>query len=278
MSARTLLTEWLAELRTALRENTPLRLALWWQLVLLAIGLVALPFDSRRILGINPWIKPLKFELSVILYLLTLALFLYALARDTSRLSAWKRSRFWLGIGFAVCMTVENTVIALQSARGVRSHMNYTSLADGVLFGIMGVFIFINTALVFWLFVVWCVAHPRVKAATKWGIGFGLAMLLLGSVEGVMIVQHGAHTVGAKDGLDGLPFLNWSRGYGDLRVAHFFAIHALQIFPLAGVLFSMTRWRRSLQIVAVCLFVGAYTGGVWWLFAEAMRAHPLLAY
>ena len=269
---------WMEELRAALRESTPLRLALWWQLILLAISLLALPFDTRRILGLNPWIKPMKFELSVVLYLLTLALFLYALLRDTVQQSAWKRTRLWLGSGFALCMTVENTVIALQSARGVRSHMNYTSLTDGVLFGIMGLFILLNTLLVLWLLVVWCIAHPRVKAATRWGVGFGLGMLLLGSVEGFFIVQHGAHTIGAQDGLDGMPFLNWSRGYGDLRVAHFFAIHALQIFPLAGVLFSTTRWRRSLQILAVCLFAAVYTGGVWWLFAEAMRARPLLAY
>lgn len=272
------LAQWREDFYASLRESAPMRLALYWQLILLFGGLLAMPFDSRRVLGINPWIKPLKFEVSVIVYLLTIAMFLWALGRDTKRLEGWKRSRFWLGSGFAVCMTVENTIIALQSGRGVRSHMNFTSVGNALLFAVMGVFIALNTALVAWLLGLWCFAHPRVKAATRWGVGLGIVVLLLGSLEGAAIVQHGAHTVGAKDGMEGLPFLNWSRGFGDLRVAHFFAIHALQVFPLAGVLFSATRWKRGVQVAAVCLFAVLYTGGVWWLFAEAMRGRPVIAY
>ena len=42
------------------------------------------------------------------------------------------------------------------------------------------------------------------------------------------------HTVGDIDGGPGLPFFNWSRHHGDLRVSHFFGIHSLQIIPLVG--------------------------------------------
>lgn len=42
------------------------------------------------------------------------------------------------------------------------------------------------------------------------------------------------HTIGANDGSEGLLITNWSKQYGDLRVAHFFGIHALQILPLLG--------------------------------------------
>ena len=265
-------------LRAAMVTNRPMRLALWWQMILLAVSVVAMPFDRRCILGLNPWVKPMKFEISVIVYLLTVVLMLYGLR--------WHRSetdgkglpllRQWLSIGFALAMTVENTVIALQSGRGVRSHMNYTSALNGVLFSLMGLFIVVNTVLVAWLLVLWFAARVRTVAAVTWGVRLGLVTLLLGSVEGFVMVQHGGHTVGAKDGLAGLYFLDWSRGYGDLRVAHFFALHALQVFPLSGLLLASTRLRQSMQVIAIWLFAAAYLSGVGWLFSEALQGRPLL--
>lgn len=265
-------------MKAALAASPALRIALVWQVVLLAAGVLAMPFDHRLILGLNPWIKPMKFELSVIIYLLTIALLLYGLRwhRSAKDGRALLRTRSQLGWGFAAAMTVENTVIALQSLRGVRSHMNFTSPLNASLFGLMGLFILVNTAVLAWLLLLWFIAQVRTPAAVTWGVRLGLLMLLAGSWEGGFIVVHGGHTVGAVDGLPGLPFVNWSRGHGDLRVAHFFALHALQVLPLAGLLFSRLRMARSAQVAAVFLFAGAYTGGVWWLFAMAMRGRPLL--
>ena len=43
------------------------------QLALMVIMLGALPFDSRLVSGVNPWIKPIKFPQSIAAYVLTIA-------------------------------------------------------------------------------------------------------------------------------------------------------------------------------------------------------------
>ena len=254
-------------------ENRGLMVSVWWNVVLLVLSVAALPFDPRRILGLNPWIKPIKFELSVILFLLTLAVLLSAVGRT----GEWAKLRGWIGWGIGVAMIVENSIIALQSLRGVRSHMNFSTPFDGVSFGIMGGFILLSTILVAVVLVLYCITDTGLPMALVWGIRLGLLVLLAGSVEGVLIVTHGAHTVGMADGGPGVPFLNWSTGHGDLRVAHFFALHALQIFTLVGLGLSSTSLRSGLQTGLVFLFAVVYGGAVWALFAQAMAGRPVVS-
>jgi hypothetical protein len=249
-------------------ENQGILLAVWWNVVLLALSVAALPFDHRRILGLNPWVKPIKFEISVIVFLLSMG----ALLSRLGRLGAWPRARQWMAWGFGVAMIVENTIIAMQSLRGVRSHMNIATLFDGVAFGVMGVFIAFNTVLVAVLLVLYLRTRTGLPMAVGWGIGLGLAVMLAGSFEGVfMIARYWGHTVGAKDGGPGLAFVNWSTQHGDMRVAHFFALHALQAFVLAGWGMSRMPVKAWMQTAATVGFAVVYSGVVWGLFEQAVR-------
>ncbi len=257
-------------LQEALRQSPGLRWGVWWNVGLLVASLAAMPFDTRKILGLNPWVKPFKFDVSVILFLLTVAVLLWALG------DGWRTSKIWIGWGMGVAMMVEDTVIALQSLRGVRSHMNFDTPLDAGLFAVMGVFIVVNTVLAAWLLVVWMRTDAGLPAAVVWGIRLGLLALLAASIEGVRMVGHGGHTVGALDGGPGLALVNWSTRYGDLRVAHFFALHALQIFPLFGMALASTRLRAGAQTLGVFGFAAVYLATVWWLFAEAMRGVPVI--
>jgi hypothetical protein len=257
----------------AVQGNLGLAWGVWWNVGLLVLSLAAMPFDGRRILGLNPWVKPVKFEISVIIFLVTVAVMLWALG-ERAELA---QTKVWLGWGFGVAMIVENTVIALQSARGVRSHMNFTTPLNTSLFAVMGIFILANTIFGAWLLVLWCRTNSGLPPAVVWGIRLGLLMLLAASIEGVRMVGHRSHTVGAADGGPGLAFVNWSTGHGDLRVAHFFALHALQIFPLAGLALAATQLRNSLQVATLFGFAAVYGATVWWLFAMAMRGMPLMA-
>jgi hypothetical protein len=68
-----------------------------------------------------------------------------------------------------------------------------------------------------------------------------MGIFLAGNAIGGYMLARGSHTVGAPDGSQGLPFLNWSTVAGDLRIAHFIALHAIQIIPM----FAWLLWRMS---------------------------------
>jgi hypothetical protein len=91
----------------------------------------------------------------------------------------------------------------------------------------------------------------------------------------------GAHSVGVADGGPGLPIFGWSTVGGDMRVAHFVGLHALQFLPLFGWL--LTR-RRSLfallttsdRLALVCTCGLSYLGLVMLLTWQALRGQSVI--
>lgn len=78
-----------------------------------------------------------------------------------------------------------------------------------------------------------------------------------------------SHTVGAPDGGGGLRFLNWYRTNGDLRVAHFIGMHALQVLPLMA--FYVLKNTK-----AVFVFSGLYLLLAVWVLVQALQGKPFL--
>jgi hypothetical protein len=65
---------------------------------------------------------------------------LVTLAAILSGLHGFDRSRVWIGAGVGISLSIENCIILLQSLRGVRSHMNYSTPLNAHLFELMAVF------------------------------------------------------------------------------------------------------------------------------------------
>jgi hypothetical protein len=228
-------------------------------LTLVVVTLISIS-DQRLILGLNPWIKPMKFLTSATIFLWTVAWFM----PETT--SARGRAIVRWVIGPA--MAIEMLCIIIQAARGTTSHFNTATLFDAAIFTIMGLAIAINTvAMVVFLALLRRDSPPQ-RAGYIWGIRLGVVIFLLASAEGAVILGNNAHTVGAPDGGAGLPFVNWSTEHGDLRVAHFFGMHALQLLPLIGFLAKS----RNLVVVTSILWAAAMSG----LLLMALNGQPLL--
>ncbi|ALW85720.1 hypothetical protein AUC43_11850 [Hymenobacter sedentarius] len=252
-----------------LRQANP---ALFWtgalNLALAVLALALLPFDARVVTGLPVWMKPLKFSLSILAYAWTLGWLLAQLPKHA------QRSVRRLSLGVAVSMLVEQAVIWGQAARGTTSHFNTGSALSGVLFGLMGWFIMVNTLMTFWaLWLVWR-HRPRGAAGTVWGIRLGLLLFVVGSLIGGVMIHFNQHTVGAPDGGPGLPGLGWSTRAGDLRAAHFLGMHALQVVPLLG--WALSRWVPGRAVLLTWVGAALYAGGVAGLFALALAGRPLL--
>jgi hypothetical protein len=68
--------------------------------------------------------------------------------------------------------------------------------------------------------------------------------------------------------------MGWSRSGGDLRVAHFFALHLHQALPLAGWLIVAGGMRRPLAAVhGAALAMLAFTA---FTFVQALSGQPFL--
>ena len=108
-------------------------------------------------------------------------------------------------------------------------------------------------------------------------IQLGIAIFLVAGYFGDVMVTNAAHSFGAEDGGPGLPILNWSVETGDLRVAHAFGLHALQLMPLVGYLVTRADWPESRQVVTVWVITIRYAALVYWTYAQALAGRPLIA-
>jgi len=195
-----------------------------------------------------------------------------------------------------ISIVLEMVTIITQVARGTTSHFNLTSPLNTFLWMAMGTFI-VFVWIMNLLLAILLIGQHITDRAFAWSlrlgvlisfVGMAVAFLMVGPTpaQKVAIVAHqrariiGAHSVGIADGGPGLPIVGWSTVGGDLRVAHFAGLHALQVLPLLGWLISRRRFiQRSSerQRLNVIWFSGlTYLGAVLLLAWQALRGQSLI--
>ncbi|MFD3779361.1 hypothetical protein [Streptomyces sp. NPDC058612] len=247
---------------------------------------VGLVVDDRRLVGSPIWHKPFKFSVSFAVYAFTLA-WMYSL------LSRGRRTGWWTGLVIVVAAVVEMAVIVGQVIRGRRSHFNNETPLDEALFSVMG-----TTVVVLWLgTLVLAVAlwrRPLVDRSATWAIRLGSVIGLVGLALGFLMTSPtdaqlarqitdtvGAHSVGVPDGGPHLPLTGWSATGGDLRIAHFVGMHALQLLPLLALALAFAAGRYGWALgdnarVRLVLVSGAGYAGLVALTAwQALRGQAL---
>ena len=228
---------------------------------------VAMLVDDRTLDGARIWVKPLKFEVSLAIFGATLAVMVPLAGRGYA---ASRAARWLVGI-MASGAVVELLWIILQAARGERSHFNEQSIVGQAMYGVMGVF-----AVAFVLAPIPLALHAwrERSGGLRAGIVSAVALnLLLGGGVGAWLSTKGSHFIGG-DGTDasGLAFVGWSTTGGDLRIAHFVGLHAMQAMLLLGLLTA--RWRPSSGALAVVLAAAGWTAATAWLTVTALRGLP----
>jgi hypothetical protein len=244
------------------RRNKILYIFGWVNIIAAIACLILTRSDDTIVLGINAWIKPMKFYTSI-------AIFCWTIAWYMEYLDAKRKVRAY-SIMVVIVMTIEMTVITWQAANGRLSHFNITTPLYAILFALMGIAI---TILSLWTgYIDYLFFRQKLFSVPMnyiWGIRIGILLFVIFSFEGGLMASRMAHTVGAEDGGPGLPIVNWSRSYGDLRVAHFFGMHALQVIPLTS--YFLTKNKKQ-----VFLFSAVYFLLVLVIFVRALNGMAFL--
>jgi hypothetical protein len=233
--------------------------------------------------------KPLKFAVSIAIYGATL-LWMLTFIPDRPRLVA---AISW---GVLLALGIEMVLIVMQVLRNTTSHFNQATSFDAAVFSAMGIAIaglrVLNAIVAFLL------SRRRfAEGPIVWGVRLGLVVGLLGMAVAVLMTLPtpeqdamiaatgsssivGAHTVGVADGGPGLPVVGWSTEGGDLRVAHFVGLHALQILPLLGLalvrfgpVWLPMRDRSRLVGIAAAFWIALTLLLTW----QALRGQSLIA-
>jgi hypothetical protein len=258
-----------------MRHDAPMLTSLGLLLTLsLAPTLAAMLLDDRLFQGDSIWLKPVKFQIGLAIYALTLAVYARWLPPGL-RAARWFRAYIAIVM---VSILAELAWIGGAAALGTASHFNVSTPVWSALYSLMGAFaVTLTSASLVFGIAIWRNRDTGLPGALHLSVALGLVLTF-----GLTVVVAGAlasgtgHLVGVPaPGDSGVPILGWSRSAGDLRVAHFLATHALHALPLVGLGAALAPADHTARRV-VLAGAAAYTALVLATFAQALAGLPLV--
>lgn len=235
--------------------------------------LIALAVDPRTVNDIGVWIKPAKFFLSLSLYFATLAwCFGYLPAAEQT-----SRAGRYVIVAALAAGTLEMAWLLGAAVMGVPAHFNRISLAWGVAYSVAGAVALVLLSAI-------AVQGrmlardrqvdlpPAFREALVLGAWLSVGTTLIAA--SVLSAGTGHWVGGTPSDAGGLPLMGWSRSGGDLRVAHFFALHLQQALLVAGALIVRSSLRRP--VLAVRTTAALMTAFVIFTFVQALMGLPFI--
>jgi hypothetical protein len=269
----------MARLAAATREAIRREPAYAAACVLLAVSMAPVALAHAidpRVMGAGVlaepiWLKPLKFQAALLLYLGTLAAF--ALARP----AVPRRPRAYAAFTWVVVAAVAFEIVAIAGAAalGTISHFNTATPTAEAIYTAMGVgAVTLTTAsLVTGIMIArGGQGGPALRLGLVLGLvlTFAATLVVAGTMSSLPGRLVGEATVGAR-----LPILGWSREVGDLRVPHFLATHAMHAVPALALLAAWrlpAPWARRATWAAAAAFAALIAA----TFAQALAGRPFL--
>lgn len=253
--------EFLAELRA---RN---EILFWFGMANLVLALLFTGLSqitSIEVARTNAWYKPIKFAISIGVYSLTMAWLMYDLPYGRNiQLINWV---------IVITLGLEILYIGIQAGRGQLSHFNLSTPTYASLYSLMAIAATaVSLATLYVAIRFFLTDFPDLPNYYVWAIRLGLILFVVFSLEGFVMGSRLSHTIGGPDGGKGLPFLNWSRTFGDPRVAHFIGMHALQVLPLlAWYALRDLWWTLGVAILYAALAL--------YVLIQALQAKPFLSF
>ena len=225
------------------------------------VFLVLSQTTSTQVFNVNAWFKPFKFAFSTFTFVWAMGWYCAYLPNFNVPMFNWT---------VIILLSFEIIYIAVMASQGLKSHYNMSSTFFSLMYTLMALaasLVTIYTAYVGWRF--WTESFPELESHYLWAIRLGILIFVIFSFQGFLMGSRLNHSVGLDNDNSNIFILGWSKLVGDLRIAHFVGMHALQVLPFL----AFYAFRNSTLTVLFSVFYFTLAS---FTLIQALQGKPLI--